>query len=205
MLQPHIVEKPALTVIGIEASFIHALSPDANNLKVIGALWDRFLHASRAIPNRVSQEMYGIIYERPPAERSHPHELQYIAAVAVSHVADIPDGMIAWTAPAGTYAVFTHRGPIQNIGATMQFIYRDWLPQSGFRRTGGADVEVYDARFHMNEEESETDIWIPLAPKPATWFHLLPLSRRNRKMTQSPEPLTGSPTPSLLPRGEGAR
>ena len=28
--------------------------------------------------------MYGVIYGRPEGERSHPHELQYIAAVAVN-------------------------------------------------------------------------------------------------------------------------
>jgi AraC family transcriptional regulator len=164
---PIILEKPAFTVVGAEASFLSSLSPEANNLKVIGALWDGFLHDSRRIANRVGKEMYGIIYARPATERMHPHELQYIAAVAVTSATKIPDGMVAYTVPAGTFAVFTHRGPIHRIGETMQTIYREWLPQSAYRHAGTADVEVYDQRFHLNDDDSEMDYWMPIIPKAA--------------------------------------
>lgn len=38
MIQPIVVGKPSLQVVGHEAPFIHALSPDANNLDVIDKL-----------------------------------------------------------------------------------------------------------------------------------------------------------------------
>ena len=165
MLEPQIVQKPALIVVGLEASFIHALSPQTNNFKVIPPLWDKFTHRAGEVSNRLGKAMYGIIYGRPETERSHPHELQYIAAVAVSRADKIPEGMVSWTIPAGTFAVFLHRGPIQNIGDTCYEIYRVWLPQSPWQHSEIADVEVYDERFDCESEKSEMEYWISVTPK----------------------------------------
>jgi AraC family transcriptional regulator len=162
MLQPQIVDKPPLTVVGLEAAFIHILSPDANNFAVIGPLWDTFLHRVREIPDRVGKEMFGIVYARPEAERTHAHELQYIAAVAVGSTTALPEGMSARSLDAQRFAVFTHRGPIATLGDTLRHAYRVWLPQSGFQHAGSADVEVYDRRFKLTEPDSEMEYWIPI-------------------------------------------
>jgi len=100
-------------------------------------------------------------------ERSHPDELLYLAGVAVSSTDKIPEGMIARTVPAGTFAVFIHHGPIRTIGETMHEIYRVWLPQSAYRHAQIADVELYDHRFCMDSDESEMEYWISVAPKTA--------------------------------------
>ena len=165
MLQPQIVEKPALQVVGLEAAFIHALSPEATNFQVIRPLWDKFIHRAREIPNRIGEERFGIIYGRPENERAHPDELQYITAVRVSKADEIPTGMVERTVPAGAFAVFTHRGPIQMIGDTVLEIYRVWLPQSAYRHAEIADVELYDLRFHCDRADSEMEYWISVAPK----------------------------------------
>ena len=165
MQQPRIVEKPELKVIGYEAAFIHCLSPEATNFQVIGPLWDRLIGQAAHIPNRIGDAMFGVIYGRPETERTHPHELQYIAAVPVNSTAEIPEGMVSWTVPAGTYAVCTHRGPIRTIGETVSVIYRGWLPQSAYQHAETADVELYDDRFCYAGADSEMEIWIPVTPK----------------------------------------
>jgi hypothetical protein len=71
--QPKIIDKPALTIVGLETPFIHALSPDTNNY-IIGPLWDRFVHRAKEVASRAGNAMYGIIYGRPESERSHPHD-----------------------------------------------------------------------------------------------------------------------------------
>ena len=165
MQQPQIASKPPLTVIGLERSFIHSQSPDANNLWVIGELWDEFVKRAEAIPQRVGHGMYGVIYERPAEERGHPHELQYIAGAAVTATAEIPTGMVARTIPAGRFAVFLHRGPINQIAATVRQIYRDWLPASPFEHSRIADVELYDERFCAGGEDSVMEYWISIRDK----------------------------------------
>jgi AraC family transcriptional regulator len=166
MLQPQIVEKPQLTVVGLETAFLHALSPDATNVEVIGPLWEQFLPRANQIPHRVGDEMYGVIFGRPAAQRSHPDELMYVAGVAVNEVGELPEGMVSRTIPAGTFAVFVHRGPIKGIRDTVQKIYRVWLPQSGYEHAEIADVELYDHRFCLESADSEMEYWISVKPKP---------------------------------------
>lgn len=165
MQQPRIVEKPELNVIGYETAFLHCLSPETTSVQVIGPLWDKLIGRADRIPNKIGDEMFGIIYGRPETERAHPHELQYIAAVPVSSTDEVPEGMVAWTVPASTFAVFTHRGPIGAIGETVASIYREWLPQSAYQHAGTADVELYDDRFCCDGADSEMEIWIPVTPK----------------------------------------
>jgi AraC family transcriptional regulator len=165
MLQPLIAEKPALNVVGRRRAFIHALSPDANNFQVIGPLWGEFLGRVQSIPHRIGRATYGVLYGLPEAERSHPHELQYIAAAAVSRTDEVPAGMIAWTASATTFAVFEHRGPIRNLAATCREIYSHWLPASSYEHSGIADVEIYDERFCPDGEDSVMEYWVSVKPK----------------------------------------
>lgn len=163
MLEPVIVPKPELTVVGLQATFKHALSAEPTNFKVIPPLWDRLFQRVDEIKNRSDHDMYGVLWSEP--QRNHPDEMEYLAGVAVGDIANVPDGMAAHTVPAGMFAVFTHRGPIQNIGATMREIYRVWLPSSKYRHAGMGDVEVYDHRFCADGAESEMEYWISIVPR----------------------------------------
>ncbi|HVX12664.1 MAG TPA: GyrI-like domain-containing protein [Pirellulales bacterium] len=165
MLHPQIVEKPALTVVGCETPFLHALSPTATNIEVIGPLWGRFLSRAGEVAGRKGDEMYGVIYSRSEAERSHPDELQYIAGVAVENAGSLPAGMVSRTVDAGAFAVFLHRGPIQGIRDTVSQIYRDWLPRSGYLHTGVADVELYDHRFCLDSADSIMEYWVSVTKR----------------------------------------
>jgi AraC family transcriptional regulator len=165
MLTPQIMEKCALTVVGLEAAFLHALSPTSTNMTVIPPLWDKIAHRAGEVQGRSGAAMYGIIYGKPKAVRSHPDELQYVAAVAVDSQRAIPEGMVRHTVPAGTFAVFLHRGPITNIAQTCREIYRLWLPQSPWQHAGIADVELYDHRFTCDSEASEMEYWVSVRPR----------------------------------------
>ena len=165
MQQPQITEKPEFTVVGLRRAFIHALAPEANNLQVLGSLWGEFLAEADRIPNRIGDAMFGIIYGEPEDKRAHPHELQYIAAVPVSSASDVPVGMVPWTVPATTFAVFTHKGRIENIGTTVHEIYRVWLPQSPYQHSEIADIERYDHRFRPDRDDSEMDYWVSVSLK----------------------------------------
>ena len=164
MLEPSIVKKPPLSIVGLETPFIHALSPDTNN-HIIGPLWDQFIRRAKEVPHRAGDAMYGIIYGRPESERTHPHELQYIAGVAVSSLGEVPEGMVPRAIPTGKFAVFIHRGSIMKIAETCREIYRVSLPQSGWEHAEIADVELYDERFDCESEQSEMEYWISVRPK----------------------------------------
>lgn len=165
MLQPQIVEKPAATYAGLEASFISGLSPDTTNFKVIGPLWQKLFERVHEIPHRIGKEMYGIMSNTPESERTHPHEMQYLAGITVSSTDEIPSGTNWRTLPATTFAVFTHKGPIDRICDTVAKIYRQWLPQSDYEHSDIADIELYDHRFCHDSANSEMEYWISVRKK----------------------------------------
>ena len=165
MIEATIVEKPALAFVGLEASFNHGLSKDSTAAQVIGPLWGQFGCRAEEVPKRVGHGMYGVIYGRPESERKHPDELQYIAGVQVSAPDNLPPGMVTRTIPASTYAVFVHRGPIHGIAETLRQVYREWLPQSGYKHANFADIELYDSRFDCESPSSEMEYWISIIPE----------------------------------------
>ena len=130
MNEPEIMQKDAFTLVGVEAPFIGALSPDSNNFEVIPPLWDQFVDRIEEIEHRSDKACYGLVLTPPVGERSHPDELLYVAGAVVSEVSSVPEGMVSREVPAATYAVFTHRGPIGNLPETIRFAMDVWLPRS---------------------------------------------------------------------------
>ncbi|MEW6184104.1 MAG: AraC family transcriptional regulator [Thermodesulfobacteriota bacterium] len=133
-----------------------------NKNQEIGQLWDQFLPRIERIPNRINPAVsYGICF--PVEGDKNDGAFEYIAAVEVSDLLDIPEGMAGKTIPAQKYAVFTHKGPVEKIPETYQAIYAVWHPKSGHELIKAPDFEYYDERFHPgNPEISELDIYIPI-------------------------------------------
>ena len=70
--------------------------------------------------------------------------------------------------PAATYVVVTQRGVLSDeqhfLGAAVNYVYREWLPQSGYQRAATPDLEWYDERFLFGQEGSEMDVYTPIVP-----------------------------------------
>lgn len=61
--------------------------------------------------------------------------------------------------PTGRYAVFQHCGALEQINATVDFIWATWLPRSGFTKSTRPDVE----RFELQElatGKATMELWI---------------------------------------------
>lgn len=164
-LEPKIIESPTFTMVGCRATFISAMSPDANNVAVLGALWRSFGPRSKEVQNQIGHAMVGVVFPRPKAERKHPHELEYMAGVRVDPVPELPAGMTAFTVPAATYAAFTHRGAIERLGETIEAAHADWLPASAWKAAPLCDLEFYDDRFCTPGIEPEMEYWIAVLPR----------------------------------------
>lgn len=164
-MQPIIKRLDELTVIGLAATFISIRSPEANNFEVIPALWDRLIGRIDEIPGRREHVSLGLCCPLPPQiERSHPDEFYYIAGFPVDATGPVPDGMVMRRVAAGRYAMFTHRGPLGELGATVDYIYGTWMPTAK-REPGNhdrPDIEWYDERFDPASTTSEIDIYVPI-------------------------------------------
>jgi AraC family transcriptional regulator len=150
-----ILTKQAFKIIGIRYF-------GENKNKEITQLWDVFLPRMESIKSRINNTVsYGVCY--PVEGKSNDAAFEYIAAVEVSDLQDIPAEMVGKTIPTQKYAVFTHKGSVDKILETYQAIYAAWQPKSGYELIKAPDFEYYDERFNPDHPEaSELDIYIPI-------------------------------------------
>lgn len=163
-MTPQIITLPAFTLIGFEARFISAMSPDTNNLQVIPPLWHALTTRRSEITGAIATCSYGACRCLPPNERTRGDELLYLAGAPVASNAPVPPGMSRWSIPPLIYAQFTHRGPISGLSNTINFAWGTWLPQSPFAPADGPELERYDERFRDGGADSELDYLLPIQP-----------------------------------------
>lgn len=165
-MKPVIKEIKSFTIVGLGTRFISILSPEKNNHILLPQLWQKYIQLQHTIFHRKNAINYGVCFVQPKEQRQHPDECYYIAGAEVTSVENLPLGMEKITIEAGRYAIFTHKGPlneaIANLEHTMNYIYGSWLPKSGFELRDAPEFELYDERFHPASPESEFDIYIPI-------------------------------------------
>ena len=132
----------------------------------IGRLWgrfNRFWDDDQADIRGVVNGNVGYELHVEPSEYPETKCFYVMVGVEISDLEGLPLELSAKVLPAGTYAVFTLRGP--EITANWpDAIYKDWLPQSGYEEAHKFTVERYDGeRFKgVDDPESELEIWVPV-------------------------------------------
>ncbi|MNS50909.1 Transposon Tn10 TetD protein [compost metagenome] len=153
-LDPVYITTDRLHLVGMETRGV--------NSGEIGRLWSWFKERVADIESRRDTEstFYALI-ELTGVQ----WEVSYTACVEVSEEGQPPEGMVYKVLPSRTYAVFSHRGSIDRLPDTFQYIYNTWLPRSGRLRMNAPEFARYDHRYlgPMNDD-SEFDIYIPIHP-----------------------------------------
>lgn len=125
-------------------------------------LWQKFMPRRGKINNRtdadyISMQNYGDNWA------FHPRALfEKWAAVEVDSFAEIPAGMESYVLGGGKYAVFIHRGPASTAGKTIQYIFKDWLPISGYILDIREHFEKLPEGYDPTDPAAEEEIWIPV-------------------------------------------
>ena len=157
-LEPEIYTQKQLLLVGLKTNFYSVDSEKNNIAEKLPPLWAAFLARMHEIENVVAGIGYGVVQQAP--EQSD--QLEYYAAVEVAAHGTLPRNMSSIEIPASTYAKFTHKGKVQNINNTVNYIYSSWLLQSGKRHTYAADLEFYGADYHPVSDESLMHYAIPV-------------------------------------------
>jgi AraC family transcriptional regulator len=85
------------------------------------------------------------------------------AAVEVKDFENIPDGFEKLEITGGNYALFLYKGTSKMFSKTAQYIYGEWLPNSGFQLDNRPHFEIMGDNYLGHENpESEEEIWIPI-------------------------------------------
>ncbi len=146
-MEPQYVELPELKLVGMCTWVTPERVPE------IGQMWGRFAPRMAEIESLPGEQSFGVSF--CDGEGFH-----YMAGLPVANLDHIPDAFVGKIVPASRYAVWTHKGPIQEFGATYQRITQEWFPACGATKRAHPTLELYDERF--NPEDGETDIYVPI-------------------------------------------
>lgn len=149
-MEPKFVSLPAFTLVGMKMR----VKPQG---KVPGQLWDEFGPRMGEIKHVASPDVaYGLTDNMDMGSG----EFDYMAAMQVSSAEDTPPGMTAYNVPAQTYAVFPCTIP--TLREVFDQIYGVWLPSSGYVRTAGPELELYDETFDPRDPAAVFEVYIPI-------------------------------------------
>jgi AraC family transcriptional regulator len=140
----------ALLIAGVGDRFSH------DNGAGIPNLWQRFHHEVDGIPERVGKVAYGVCCNGDDSG------FDYIAGVEVSDFSGLPRAFNRARLSEQRYAVFTHADHVSTIRRTINTIFNEWLPASGFVIADAPLFERYDERFDPLTGNGGFEIWAPI-------------------------------------------
>lgn len=148
--EPRLAHRDAFLVVGMQIT-TNPMDGD------IPALWQRFVprigEVSAVAEPRVS---YGVMGHFDHAAGT----LDYMAGVCVSHLNQIPEGMVGAEIPPNTYAVFEATLPA--LSEVFGHIYNTWLPASNYEHVAAPYFERYGESFDPSDTKSVIEIFIPV-------------------------------------------
>jgi AraC family transcriptional regulator len=109
----------------------------AQTTKAIPDLWEKFIPEIGNIPGQKSEVTYGICCNPPDKYRWVEVQPQH-------------------------YAVFEHKGALDALPQTFQYIWKTWLPQSGYHAADAPEFERYSEDFNPKLNTGVLEIWLPL-------------------------------------------
>jgi AraC family transcriptional regulator len=155
------VDGPPLLIAGLRQRYTPKTRVE------IPALWKRFGASVEQVPRRVSDVSYGIFLQVPSDDMKG---FEYVAGIEVRDVSSLPDGWSSLRIPALRYAVFPHREHVSRLPDTIDAIFHDWLPSSGYAPAQGIGdapgfVERYGATFDPDRGIGDLQVWVPIKTK----------------------------------------
>lgn len=146
--QPRYCEVEPFVVSGLSQAFTQSTRQD------IPELWGQLL-ALDEISLTSKQPFLGV------SSLSQPWEFDYTAGVksktAINHRAAVQH-----TIPGGTYAVFSHSGPVDTLAASVAYIWGTWYNTTKDTILESPDFELYPT---LNPLPECIDIYIPVIPR----------------------------------------
>ncbi|UNY99553.1 GyrI-like domain-containing protein [Zhouia spongiae] len=130
-------------------------------------LWQSFMPEKSKVKDVTGTELYSIENYTPDYFKIFNPAATYEkwAAVEVCNLENVPEGMEAFTSPEGVYAIFLYKGSAGEAPETYQYIFNEWLPQSGYVLDDRPHFAVMGEKYKNNDPDSEEELYIPIKPK----------------------------------------
>lgn len=149
--QPELVERPETHFLGLMVQKRNQFSGSTSNFE---AIFERIANLKTA------PQFFGISSQLQ-FENLTPF---YFFGIETSSTNVLFPPFVHQNLPAGPYAEFTHKGRIDQILLTMDYILHTWLPQSEYRPGLQVEIECFGENLPGEGTQSEWKILIPLKP-----------------------------------------
>ncbi|WP_027857122.1 AraC family transcriptional regulator [Marinobacterium jannaschii] len=157
-MEPKIISHQAKQLCGLDTRFNAFGSPDPDAMELLPRLWQQ-MQAEVKKQNIAATVYWGVVDSSTANDQLQG--MTYMAGFEVKPGKSCAN-LKRFEIPAQTYACYTHQGPLSRIGETIEAIFRDWLPASEYRHTGGPELELYDERFAFEHPDSILEYWVPV-------------------------------------------
>ncbi len=131
-------------------------------------LWSSFMPRRKGIKNAIGTDFYSIqVYDKLYSFETFNPKISFEkwATIEVTGFENVPENMATLTIKEGLYAVFIHKGTVQDFPRTMGFIFGKWLPNSPYQLDNRPHFEVLGKKYKNNNPSSEEEVWIPICPR----------------------------------------
>lgn len=132
--------------------------------KTIEGLQERLFCKIDGIKNIINPDSYTAFwfYKTSCCTSNQEPDIYYFAAVEVTEIDDVPEGLTSKIVPKSEYAVFSEKRRGE-VGGPEGYAYTTWLPGSGRQLNVeiSGDFEVYQSRYNIGPE-CECEIYIPI-------------------------------------------
>ena len=130
-------------------------APDSSDL------WRQFMPRRKEIKSTLNPDIYSV--EIFPANNITPTTIfDKWAAVEVKSFENIPEGFETLTIESGLYAVFEHAGNASTALSALEYIMKQWLPNSGYTYDQRAQFEIMPEGYNPNDLHAKEEFWIPI-------------------------------------------
>lgn len=128
-------------------------------------IWKKFMPRLKEISNAKSADLYSL--QRYPVNYytnfSPFTTFTKWAAIEIKEFENTPEGFEHMELPSGKYAVFNHKGNTEMFAKTAQYIYGEWLPNSGYELDNRPHFELLGDNYLGHENpDSEEEVWVPI-------------------------------------------
>jgi len=128
-------------------------------------LFKRFMPLKSTIKNSLNTDVVALqVYTNFTSLENFSPETVFtkFALTEVSNFDTSPKNMEQFNLEAGLYAVFTHKGNVQQFYNTWFYIFKDWLPNSNYQLDQRPHFEVLPEGYNPASEDSTEEVWIPI-------------------------------------------
>lgn len=156
--QIRIEHKAAFRVMGYrgEIGGLFASQPDFQ--QSVPQIWRTFeaIKQSESLLANMTTMRYGVI----DTLSLNSERLDYWAAEASQTL--LSQSLNTLEIPTQQYAVLAHKGPIDGLKNKLEWLFTEWLPQSGYRGIDGFELEIYPANYQMHSADAYMEYWLPI-------------------------------------------